>query len=107
MDRDFRCISAPARGFSVLGLVLFVAAVAALAAVPELREKPYVLHMGVVLFLAIIQGQAWNVVGGYAGQYSVGHAAYFGIGAYATMMLLRAEQDRRRGSASGRRSPRR
>jgi branched-chain amino acid transport system permease protein len=44
--------------------------------------------MGVMLFLAIIQGQAWNVIGGYAGQYSVGHAAYFGMGAYVTMMLL-------------------
>jgi branched-chain amino acid transport system permease protein len=44
--------------------------------------------MGVMLFLAVIQGQAWNVIGGYTGQYSVGHAAYFGVGAYVTMMLL-------------------
>jgi branched-chain amino acid transport system permease protein len=79
-----------ARGSSAfgLGLVLFLVAVAALALFPQVVKKPYVLHMGVILFLAIIQGQAWNVVGGYAGQYSVGHAAYFGVGAYTTMMLL-------------------
>jgi branched-chain amino acid transport system permease protein len=41
-----------------------------------------------MLFLAVIQGQAWNVIGGYTGQYSVGHSAYFGVGAYVTMMLL-------------------
>ena len=83
MDR-LPLLSRAPRGFSVLGLVLFIAAIAALAAFPSFVRKPYVLHMGVVLFLAIIQGQAWNVVGGYAGQYSVGHAAYFGIGAYTT-----------------------
>jgi branched-chain amino acid transport system permease protein len=55
-------------------------------------KKPYVLHMFVTLFLAIIQGQAWNVIGGYTGQYSVGHAAYFGVGAYVTMMLLEVNQ---------------
>jgi branched-chain amino acid transport system permease protein len=76
------------RGVSVVALLLFLVAVVALAVFPQFVKKPYVLHMGVVLFLAIIQGQAWNVVGGYAGQYSVGHAAYFGVGAYTTMMLL-------------------
>jgi branched-chain amino acid transport system permease protein len=84
-----RPLSAPApRGLAVLEVVLFLAAVIALWIFPQFVKKPYVLHMGVILFLAIIQGQAWNVVGGYAGQYSVGHAAYFGAGAYTTMMLL-------------------
>jgi len=76
------------RGFGIVGILLVLVAIALLAVFPQFVKKPYVLHMGVVLFLAIIQGQAWNVVGGYAGQYSVGHAAYFGIGAYTTMMLL-------------------
>jgi branched-chain amino acid transport system permease protein len=79
--------SAP-RGVSILPVLLFAAAVVALAVFPQFVKKPYVLHMGVMLFLAIIQGQAWNVIGGYAGQYSVGHSAYFGVGAYVTMMLL-------------------
>src|SRR6266568_6044996 len=78
----------PARGLSLLPILLFAAAVAAFAVFPQVVKKPYVLHMGVMLFLAIIRGQAWNVIGGYTGQYSVGHAAYFGVGAYVTMMLL-------------------
>ncbi len=73
---------------TVVAAVLAVAIVLALFAFPSFVRKPYVLNMWVVLFLAIIQGQAWNVVGGYAGQHSIGHAAYFGVGAYTTMMLL-------------------
>jgi branched-chain amino acid transport system permease protein len=71
-----------------LGLLLGAAALAGVASVPLWVDKPYVLHMGVLLFLAIVQGQAWNIVGGYAGQHSLGHAAYFGLGAYSTMMML-------------------
>ncbi|MET0390367.1 MAG: branched-chain amino acid ABC transporter permease [Polyangiales bacterium] len=70
-------------GWAALALVLVF-----FFSVPFWVIKPYVLHMGVLLFLAIIQGQAWNILGGYAGQHSLGHAAYFGVGAYSTMMLL-------------------
>src|SRR5574342_1137108 len=80
--------AAPRRGAPVAAALAFLVAVAALALFPSFVKKPYVLHMGVMLFLAVIQGQAWNVIGGYTGQYSVGHAAYFGVGAYVTMMLL-------------------
>jgi len=59
-----------------------------LALFPVFVTKPYPLHMGVILFLAVLQGSAWNLIGGYAGQYSVGHAAYFGTGAYTAVMLL-------------------
>ncbi len=40
----------------------------------------------VLLFAAL--GQAWNIVGGLAGQLSLGHAAYFGLGAYTSTLLL-------------------
>src|SRR4029434_2000396 len=33
-------------------------------------------------------GAAWNILGGYAGQFSFGHAAYFGIGAYTSTVLI-------------------
>jgi len=32
--------------------------------------------------------EAWNILGGYAGQFSVGHAAFFGVGAYASTLLF-------------------
>lgn len=79
-------------GFSLPVLLLCAAVVLALALFPSFVKKPYVLHMCVMLFLAVIQGQAWNVIGGYTGQYSVGHAAFFGVGAYTTMMLLEVAQ---------------
>ncbi|KAB1185026.1 MULTISPECIES: branched-chain amino acid ABC transporter permease [Haloferax] len=44
-----------------------------------------------VLILTIIYAytaQAWNIMSGYTGQFSFGHAAFFGIGAYATQLLL-------------------
>ncbi len=85
--RAFRPLLRP-RGSALVGVLAFLVVVALLAAVPQFVRKPYVLHMWIVLFLAVVQGEAWNVVGGYAGQYSVGHAAYFGVGAYATVMLL-------------------
>ena len=36
---------------------------------------------------------AWNVIGGYAGYISFGHAAFFGIGAYATALLMQPGRD--------------
>ncbi len=32
--------------------------------------------------------QSWNILGGYCGQVSLGHALYFGFGAYATSVLF-------------------
>jgi len=60
--------------------------------IPRYVESPYALHMMILLFLSVSQGQSWNIVGGYAGQHSVGHAAYFGVGAYTTMMLMHTKQ---------------
>ena len=42
----------------------------------------------ILIFISVIMGSGWNLLGGYTGQYSVGHAAYFGVGAYTTMILL-------------------
>ena len=42
-------------------------------------------RMGALVLLAAIGASAWNIVGGYAGQVSVGHAVFFGIGAYSSV----------------------
>ena len=39
------------------------------------------------LLLAAISASAWNLVGGYAGQVSVGHALFFGAGAYTPLLV--------------------
>jgi branched-chain amino acid transport system permease protein len=59
-----------------------------LALVPLWIHSPYALHIFIMLFIATSMGEGWNIIGGYAGQYSVGHAAYSGAGAYGTMILL-------------------
>ena len=78
----------PARGFSMPAFLVYLAVIALVMLVPMATRKPLILHMWIMVFLAIAQGSAWNVLGGYTGQHSVGHAAYFGMGAYTTMMLL-------------------
>jgi len=62
-------------------------AVALLALVPLLTSSNVVLNFMVVALLIALVGQGWNVLGGYGGQYSFGHAAFFGTGAYVTGVL--------------------
>jgi branched-chain amino acid transport system permease protein len=50
----------------------------------------FFIHILIMIFLFAIVGSAWNLIGGYAGQLSLGHAAFFGIGAYTSTMLLRS-----------------
>lgn len=62
-------------------------AVALLAAVPLLTASNVVLNFLVMALLIALVGQGWNLLGGYGGQYSFGHAAFFGTGAYVTAIL--------------------
>jgi len=64
-----------------------LAVVALLAGVPLLTSSNVVLNFMVVALLIALVGQGWNVLGGYGGQYSFGHAAFFGTGAYVTAIL--------------------
>ena len=63
------------------------AVVALLALVPFVTASNVVLNFLVVALLIALVGQGWNVLGGYGGQYSFGHAAFFGTGAYVTGIL--------------------
>jgi branched-chain amino acid transport system permease protein len=62
-------------------------AVTACALVPALVHNDYLMQVffRIVLFAAL--GLAWNLVGGYAGQLSLGHVAFFGLGAYGLAIL--------------------
>jgi branched-chain amino acid transport system permease protein len=48
----------------------------------------YLVHILVLVLFFAFLGVAWNLLGGYAGQFSFGHAAFFGIGAYTSTLLL-------------------
>jgi branched-chain amino acid transport system permease protein len=58
-----------------------------LALVPLATTSNVVLNFLVVALLIALAGQGWNILGGYGGQYSFGHAAFFGTGAYVTAIL--------------------
>src|SRR5215470_9553261 len=47
--------------------------------------SPVYQRLGALVLLAAIGASAWNLIGGYAGQVSVGHAVFFGAGAYAAI----------------------
>ncbi|PTQ53652.1 MAG: Branched-chain amino acid transport system permease protein LivM [Hydrogenibacillus schlegelii] len=65
---------------------LFVLAAAALV-FPLVVSHPYVRHVFIVMLIWATLGVAWNILGGYAGQVSLGHAAFFGVGAYTAGLL--------------------
>jgi branched-chain amino acid transport system permease protein len=74
-------------------LLLLVLALAAPAVVPPLvvplgYSAAFVRDILVNVCIFALLGVSWNILGGYAGQLSLGHAAYFGIGAYTSTLLL-------------------
>ncbi len=71
------------------GLWLF--GLLAVCAAPWLVAKDgYLIRVLTMLLLFAAMAQAWNIVGGLANQISLGHAAFFGLGAYtATILLIR------------------
>ncbi len=73
-----------------IGLVAGVAVLGALAVFPLAHPGPFPLHVMIVTFLFAMLGVAWNIMGGYAGMFSFGQAAFFGIGAYASSWLYTA-----------------
>jgi branched-chain amino acid transport system permease protein len=58
--------------------------------IPWLVESEFFLNFAIMLLFSAFLGQAWNVLGGYGGQFSFGHAGFFGTGAYATAVLQTA-----------------
>jgi ABC-type branched-subunit amino acid transport system permease subunit len=62
---------------------------AAIAAVVPLFVKDvYVQNIMVLTLMWGALSQSWNILSGYCGQISLGHALYFGIGAYTTALLF-------------------
>ncbi len=68
----------------VIAAILF----AAIAASPFYLTDVYLLNVLILVLLYTAMSQAWNILGGYCGQISLGNALYFGIGAYVTTMAF-------------------
>jgi len=62
--------------------------VALVLSFPLVSPNPYILSVGVVILNYAVTATGWNFVGGFTGYISLGHAAYFGLGAYGTGLLV-------------------
>lgn len=68
---------------------LWIGLLAAAAILPLLLDsRGYWIRVLTLTLLFAAMAQAWNIVGGLANQISLGHAAFFGVGAYASTILL-------------------
>lgn len=54
---------------------------------PEGMDGSALLHVMLMIFFFGYLSQSWNISGGFAGQLSLGHAAFFGLGAYTSSLL--------------------
>ncbi|HEX6957743.1 MAG TPA: branched-chain amino acid ABC transporter permease [Ferrovibrio sp.] len=71
----------PRRARALLGLLLAVLLIAPLVV------NPYILSILILVLYFAYTGQAWNVMMGFAGQLSLGHSLYVGVGAYAAAAI--------------------
>jgi len=63
--------------------------VAVMVLVPHLFTfSSYVLHIFIMVFYFSYLSSCWNLLGGFAGQHSIGHSAFVGLGAYTSTFLF-------------------
>jgi branched-chain amino acid transport system permease protein len=78
-----------ANGLSTRQRWILVAATLVIAAgIPLIVNQYFLMNVLIFTFLFIGLGQSWNIIGGYAGQFSLGHAVMFAAGAYTTAILF-------------------
>jgi branched-chain amino acid transport system permease protein len=58
-----------------------------LALLPFIGLSSYMMHILILVLVYSMIGMGWNLLGGYCGQVSFGHAAFFGVGAYTAGLL--------------------
>ncbi len=71
------------RGWIAIAIVVAVGLVLSFAV-----QERYHHRILTLVFVWATMGLAWNIISGYAGQTSFGHQAFFGIGAYTTLLLI-------------------
>ncbi|MGH3349118.1 MAG: branched-chain amino acid ABC transporter permease [Nocardioides sp.] len=78
----------PGRSVLVAKVVAAAVLLGLVLAFPALAPDAFVLSVGVVIASYAALAVAWNFVGGLTGYISLGHAAYSGLGGYATALLV-------------------
>ncbi|MBI4587375.1 MAG: branched-chain amino acid ABC transporter permease [Candidatus Rokubacteria bacterium] len=69
------------------GRIVALVLLAVTAALP-LASAAYVVSFTVQLLLFVILAYSWNIISGYTGYTSFGHTSFFGLGAYASTLLI-------------------
>ncbi len=64
-----------------------IAILSLLCFVPLFVHNPYLLHLFILSMLYAMLAGSWNLINGYAGIFTFGHQAFFGLGAYASALL--------------------
>lgn len=77
----------PARKLSTANLLLVGGLVVAVL-IPLLVKDPSHQNLAILVLMAAQLGMAWNILGGYAGQISLGQVAFYGLGAYTSTLLF-------------------
>ncbi|MBC7499842.1 MAG: branched-chain amino acid ABC transporter permease [Herminiimonas sp.] len=77
----------PGKAITTNHIVLLVTLAIALA-LPLFVDSPSHQNIAILVLMAAQMGVAWNIVGGYAGQISLGQAAFYGLGAYTSTLLF-------------------
>ena len=62
-------------------------AILLLLAAPWIVSDPFFVHLMIMVLMWTVLGASWNILGGFTGQVSFGHATFLGAGAYTTMIL--------------------
>jgi len=58
-----------------------------LAFLPLVLKRDNIINLALLVLLYVSLASSWNILGGYAGQANLGHAAFFGVGTLATRLL--------------------
>lgn len=77
-------ISAKVRNTIIIAVLILLAIIFPLTPM----ANNFFLQIGILISVHIIFGLSWNLLGGYTGQISFGHAMFYGIGAYTSMILM-------------------
>jgi len=72
---------------NILRPVSIILVIVALGFLPNVVEKDSTINLLILIFLYISLASSWNILGGFTGQTSLGHAAFFGLGSLATRLL--------------------
>jgi len=67
--------------------ILVGAVIAVMAVLPLVVKSSFALDILIRILLFAFIGTAWNLLGGYAKQFSLGHSAFFGLGAYTSTLM--------------------